>query len=243
MKHPNFCLISNNPPGSTFEDKLRRTSESVCSQIGIPTPSDVKRQWIVTLDQFQPESSIRFQIETDFISSTDYEDVCVQRVALVEEEEEWPAWDDAPWPASTTYSLHERSLKISRAMKRSDRRMNKREWQTLLGKGLTEESGRNRRNGSGSGSVVGEDNTTIRMKRTCFVFDEMFWKLDEIVSDEGLTDVCLLTVEGIDMDENIIPPFCKKIREVSLLSLRDMKDMDMLARRKAPKDESKYESN
>lgn len=234
MKHPNFLLISNNPMGSTFEDKLRRTTESVCSHVGIPTPSDVKRQWIVTLDEFDPASSIRFHIETDFISSTDYEDVSVRRIVLVEEdaEEAWPAWD-TPWPASTTYSLHERSLKASRAMKRSDRRMNKREWQTLLGR--VDEGAGSGGSGDGGGgggdSIAGANNTTIRMKRTCFVHDEMFWKLDEIVSEEGLTGVCLLTVEGVGMDENIRPPFCLTHREVSLLSLRDLKDMDMLARR------------
>ena len=222
MKHPNFVLISNNPPGSTFEHKLKRTVDAVCSQVGIRTTSESKRQWIVVLkhEEFNPpmeEGTIRFQIETDFISSSDTEDACIQRTALVEEDHNvWPEWDEQ-WAVGTTYSLHDRSVEIGGAVRRKDVRLNKREWTRFRA----------------ATTVGGQD--TISMKRTCFVDNESFWKLDEIVlnvpeKDSNKRGVCLMTLEGADKDDprQVLPPFCKKSREVSLLSLRDLRDIDLL---------------
>jgi hypothetical protein len=216
MKHPNFLLISNKPEGSTFEDKLRRTKEAVCSQIGIQTPSDVKRQWIVDLQNFEPgDSAIRFQIETDFISSTDTDDVCIQRTSLVEGNK-WPVWEDN-WKVGATYSLHERIVeqnRVSRIVRRSDRRLSKREWKLLLERS----TGRN---------MAERQDSTIRMRRTCFVHDESFFKLDELICSDGNSRVCLLTFEGNNEDE-VFPPFFSNFREVSLLSLRDLKESGLL---------------
>ena len=225
MKHPNFLLISNRPEGSPFEDKLRRATEAVCSQVGIKTPSDVKRQWIVDLQDFEPgASAIRFQMETDFISSSNTDDVCVQRTSLVEGEE-WPIWEEN-WKVGATYSLHQRSVQeehASRAVRRSDRRLNKQEWKLLRG-------GSSNLSTTEDDMDISTDNgKTIRMKRTCFVHAEQFWKCDEIIGTQGQRAVFLLTLEGTkDMDSAVVPPFSTKYREVSLLSLRDLKDSGLL---------------
>ena len=237
MKHPNFLLISNKPQGSPFEDKLKRTTEAVCSQVGIQMSNDVKRQWIVDLqDDFTlkvAETAIRFQIETDFISSTDTDDVCVRRTSLVELAEGkgkyeviWPNWQQN-WKVGATYALHQRTCikdQSSRPVQRSDRRLTKKEWKVLRESGTEIES-------SAHGNL--EKDTTIRMKRTCFVHDEAFWKLDEIVGPHGeRRGVCLLTLEGTkDMDSAVIPPFTTNFREVSLLSLRDLKETGLLESR------------
>ena len=246
MKHPNFLLISNKPEGSTFEDKLKRTTEAVCAQVGIQMSNDVKRQWIVDLqDDFTlqvAETAIRFQIETNFISSTDTDDVCVRRTSLVEltegtgtgtgtgtgekggEEVLWPKWQQN-WQVGATYALHHRTCitdQSSRPVQRSDRRLTKKEWKVLRESGSTEIES------SAHGTL--EKDTTIRMKRTCFVHDETFWKLDEIVGPHGeRRGVSLLTLEGTkDMDSAVIPPFTTTFREVSLLSLRDLKETGLL---------------
>ena len=220
MKHSNFILISNKPIGSTFQQKLRRTVDAVCSLVGIRTTSDIKRQWIVKLDHFHPPpDAICFQIETDFVSFSDTDDVCVQRTSLIDtdfiEHQEETDWDTQFNKGTINYSLHDRSVEFGGAVKRSDRRLNKREWLAYRAAAET----------LNMTSSSGEEDT-IRMKRTCFVHDENFWKLDEIVNDDPdkKAGVCLLTLDETDIDNptDIVPPYCATHREVSLMSLRDL---------------------
>ena len=111
-------------------------------------------------------------------------------------------------------------MEFGGAVKRSDRRLNKREWLAYRAAAET----------LNMTSSSGEEDT-IRMKRTCFVHDENFWKLDEIVNDDPdkKAGVCLLTLDETDIDNptDIVPPYCATHREVSLMSLRDLLEYNL----------------
>jgi hypothetical protein len=143
------------------------------------------------------EQAARFHVETDFIVRTNAEDACVRRSVPVPASGS-PVPIGSNWNHGTTYSLHERQQVPSAAsaanddafagsdssttsidgcgdssaprfVKRACRPLSKPEYLTLIrNRSLHKKKARR------------ELGPTIRMQRTCFVFEEAFWKLDAV---------------------------------------------------------------